>query len=196
MPFRRRRTSDFAAAEPERRGIGPFLKRWTIPIIGALTPISLIVVNISIFIAKNLTEFRWTISILAFVSGIMLNSWAALNIYRMLQQRRPDHALVHERNQEIVLVIGMAVIIIAAFVTALFCYLGLSDYSKLPNGLTFFTGFFAAAIPIFLRAAFHRGVRRGRGRGGSQISTVSGLPPGGTPSPPTSSSMQHPISRR
>ena len=195
MPFRRRRPSSFATAEPDRRGVGAFLKRWTIPIIGALTPISLIVVNISAFIVIHLTQFRWTISILAFVSGLMLNSWAGLNIYRMLQQRRPDHAIVSERNQEIVLVIGMSVMIIAAFLTALFCYLGL-EKNNLPNGLTFFTGFFAAAIPILLRAAFHRSVPSGRGRGGSQISSVSGLPPGGTPSPPTSASMRETIPRR
>ena len=61
------------------------LKRWTIPIIGALTPLALIVVNIAVFIVDNLTQFRWTITILAFVSGLMLNSWTALNIYRVLQ---------------------------------------------------------------------------------------------------------------
>src|SRR5579859_7275041 len=121
MHFRPRRRSKFVAAQPERTGAGAAFKRWTIPVIGALTPTALIVVNIAVFIAKNLTEFRWTISILAFVSGLMLNSWAGLNIYRMLQQRRPDHPIVRERNQEIVLVIGMAVIIIAAFLTALFC---------------------------------------------------------------------------
>jgi hypothetical protein len=186
MPFRRRRPPRFATAEPERRGVGAFLKRWTIPIIGALTPVSLIVVNISAFIVIHLTQFRWTISILAFVSGLMLNSWAALNIYRMLQQRRPDHAIVSERNQEIVLVAGMAVVIIAAFLTALFCYLGLAK-NNLPNGLTFFTGFFAAAIPILLRAAFHRSVPRGRNRGDSQVTTVAGMPPSGPISPPTSS---------
>ncbi len=197
MPFRRRKPKDFVTAEPERSGLGAFLKRWTIPIIGALTPTALIVVNIAVFIAKNLTEFRWTISILAFVSGLMLNSWAGLNIYRMLQQRRPDHALVNERNQEIVLVIGMAVIIIAAFLTAWFCYLGLSSFANLPNGLTFFTGILSAAVPILLRAAFQRGSpRKGRGRGGTPVSTVAGLPPGGTPSPPTPSTMQNPISRR
>src|ERR1700688_3519217 len=172
MHFRPRRRSEFVAAQPERTGAGAALKRWTIPVIGALTPTALIVVNISIFIAKNLTEFRWTISILAFVSGLMLNSWAGLNIYRMLQQRRPDHAIVSERNQEIVLVAGMAVIILAAFLTALFCYLGL-EKNNLPNGLTFFTGVFAAAIPILLRAAFHRGTRRGRNRSDSQITTVA-----------------------
>jgi hypothetical protein len=196
MPFRRRRPSRIATAEPDRTGWVAGLKRWTIPIIGALTPTALIVVNIAVFIAKNLTEFRWTISILAFVSGLMLNSWAGLNIYRMLQQRRPDHPLVHERNQEIVLVFGMAVCIIAAFLTALFCYIGLSNYANLPNGLTFFTGVLSAAVPILLRAAFHRGLPRGRGRGGPPITSVAGLPPSGTPSPPTPTSMQHPIQRR
>ncbi len=197
MPFRRRRPSQIVAAEPARTGLGAFLTRWTIPIIGALTPTALIVVNIAVFIAKNLTEFRITISILAFVSGLMLNSWAGLNIYRMLQQRRPDHAIVNERNQEIVLVIGMAVIIVAAFLTALFCYLGLSNYANLPNALTFLTGVLSAAVPLLLRAAFHRGVPKGRGRGGSTVSTVAGLPPSsGAPTPPTSASMRQPIPRR
>src|ERR1700726_4306907 len=196
MPLRRRRPATFAPMAPERTGLGAFLKRWTIPVIGALTPTALIVVNISIFIAKNLTEFRWTISILAFVSGLMLNSWAGLNIYRMLQQRRPDHPIVSERNQEVVLVAGMAVIIIAAFLTALFCYLGLSNYNDLPNGLTFFTGVLSAAVPILLRAAFHRGVPKGRGRGGTPVSTISALPPGGAPSPPTSASIRQTIPRQ
>jgi len=179
---------------PERTGIGAWLKRWTIPIIGALTPTALIVVNISAFIVIHLQQFRWTIAILAFVSAIMLNSWAGLNIYRMLQQRRPDHPIVSERNQEIVLVAGLAVIILAAFLTALFCYLGLAK-NNLPNGLTFFTGVFAAAIPILLRAAFQRGVRR-RNRGDSQITTVAGVPPSGPLPPPTSSSVQQSIPRR
>src|SRR5579863_2821074 len=178
MPFGRRRSANHVIEDPDRRGLGPWLKRWTIPIIGALTPLALIVVNIAAFIVQHLTEFRWTITILAFVSGIMLNSWTALNIYRVLQARRPDNPVVHERNQEVVLVVGMGAVIVLAFVTALFCYLGLSDPKNLPNGLTFFTGFFAAAIPIFLRAAFRRGAPRGRGRGrGQPPTTVTGLPP-------------------
>ncbi|HVC04814.1 MAG TPA: hypothetical protein VND88_09070 [Candidatus Acidoferrales bacterium] len=196
MPFGRSRSRNRVDEGPERRGAGAFLKRWTIPIIGAVTPVSLIIVNIAAFIIKHLTQFQWTITILAFVSGLMLNSWTALNIYRVLQARRPDHALVHERNQEVVLVVGMAVVIILAFLTALFCYLGLAKQSQLPNGLTFFTGFFACAIPIVLRAAFRRGAPRGRTRGGSQITTVGGLPPGGNLSPPTSSSVHNTIPRQ
>src|SRR5580692_12515763 len=184
MPFGRRRSADVVVDDPDRHGLGPWLKRWTIPIIGALTPLALIVVNIAVFIVDHLTQFRWTITILAFVSGIMLNSWTALNIYRVLQARRPDHPVVNERNQEVVLVVGMGLVIIFAFVTALFSYLGLSNAKELPNGLTFFTGFFAAAVPILLRAAFRRGGSRGggRGRGRGQpqaTTTVAGLPPPG-----------------
>jgi hypothetical protein len=198
MPFGRRRSPAVVVDDPEPHGLGPWLKRWTIPIIGALTPLALIVVNIAAFIVEHLTQFRWTITILAFVSGIMLNSWTALNIYRVLQARRPDHPVVHERNQEVVLVVGMGAVIVLAFITALFCYLGLSDPKNLPNGLTFFTGFFAAAIPIFLRAAFRRGAPRGRGRGRGQpqSTNVAGLPPGAMPSPPTSASVRDTIPRR
>jgi hypothetical protein len=198
MPFGRRRSVDKVIEDPERHGLGPWLKRWTIPIIGALTPLALIVVNIAAFIVQHLTQFRWTITILAFVSGIMLNSWTALNIYRVLQARRPDHPVVHERNQEVVLVVGMAAVILFAFVTALFCYLGLSNAKDLPNGLTFFTGFFAAAIPILLRAAFRRGAPRGRprGRGQPQTTTVAGLPPPAMPSPPTSATIRDTLPRR
>ena len=139
-------------------------------------------VNISVFIVKNLAEFRWAIAILAFVSGLLLNSWAGLNIYRTLQRRRPDHALVSDRNQEIVLVGGMLIVIVAAFVTALFCYLGLSSEANLPNGLTFITGVGAFLVPIVLQAIFRRTLRRSRER--DSTATVSGLPPGPASSQP------------
>ena len=187
-----------AIPEPPERTHGPaaFLKRWTIPIIGALTPVGLIVVNISVFIVKNLAEFRWAITILAFVSSLMLNSWAGLNIYRTLQRRRPDSPMVSERNQEIALVLGMLVVIIAAFLTALFCYLGLSSEANLPNGVTFITGVGAVLVPIVLQAFFRRSVRRSRERSGAV--GVGGLPPGPSPGeqqPPLPPSFRGPPSR-
>ena len=172
LPASRRRRGSYAYAMVLRRrgpgadrvksraAWGALARRRIIPIIGAVTPVGLIVVNIAAFIVKHLVEFRWTIAILAFVSALMLNSWAGLNIYRVLQRRRPDHALVHERNQEVVLVGGMAVIIIVAFLTALFCYLGLSNPNDLPNGLTFITGVLAILVPILLQAAFRGAYRR------------------------------------
>jgi hypothetical protein len=166
-----------------RRGLGPFLRQHTIPIIGAVTPVGLIVVNIAAFIVRHLSEFRWTIAVLAFVSSIMLNSWAGLNIYRVVRRRRPEHALVHDRNQEVVLVGGMAVIIAIAFLTALFCYLGLNNPNDLPNGATFITGLLAFLVPILLQALFRRAYGRDRGDR-SSLTSVGGLPSVSAPTHP------------
>ena len=125
-----------------------------IPIIGALTPVGLMVVNIAAFIVHHLDAFRLIITVLAFVSGLMLNSWTGLNIYRNLRRRAPGHAVVADRNQEFAIVGGMAVVIIAAALTAWFCYQGLSNEKNLPNALTFLTGAVAVAIPVGLKLLF------------------------------------------
>ena len=78
---------------------GSRLRRWVIPAIGALTPVGLIVVNIAVFIVHHLPAFRWTITVLAFVSGMMLNSWFGLKIYRLFKRRYQDHALSAEGNK-------------------------------------------------------------------------------------------------
>jgi len=123
-----------------------------------VTPVLLIVVNIAVFVVKHLQQFRWTITVLAFVSGIMLNSWMALNIYRAVRKRRPNHPLTQDRNQELVLVVGMAGVILSAGVSAVFCYRGLGEEADLPNKLTFLTGAISVAIPTVLSAFFKREV--------------------------------------
>jgi hypothetical protein len=139
-----------------RRGFVAGVRRWTIPAIGAATPIGLIVVNIAAFIVNHLAQFRLGISILAFVSSLMLNSWTALKIYRVAKLRFPNSASLHDRNQEVVLVVGLALIIGISFVEALFCYNGLSNEANLPNSSTFILGVVAIAIPILLQALFAR----------------------------------------
>ncbi len=132
------------------------MRQWTIPAIGALTPVGLIIVNISAFIVHNLAAFRLGISVLAFVSSLMLNSWTALKIYRVAARRFPHSGLLQEHNQEVVLVVGMALIIAISFVEALFCYNGLGNERDLPNAPTFILGVVAIAIPILLQALFGR----------------------------------------
>jgi hypothetical protein len=141
---------------PRQRGVGARLRRWTIPTIGAVTPIGLIIVNIAAFIVHNLAEFRLGISVLAFVSGVMLNAWTALKIYRVAKGRFPHFGPLQDSNQEVVLMIGMALIIAISFVEALFCYNGLSNEANLPNAPTFILGVVAIAIPILLQSVFSR----------------------------------------
>jgi len=180
MPLRRRNPSRQVVGDGPH-GLGSFLKRWTIPTIGAITPVGLIVVNIAAFIVKHLSEFRWTITVLAFVSSMMLNSWFAVNLYRVLQRRRPDNSLVQDRNQEMVLLGGVFAVILFSFLAALFCYLGLSDANSLPNSWTFVSGLVAIAIPIVAQAVFGRDRRRPL-RGGIDPRITPG--PRGTPSAP------------
>lgn len=180
-----------------RRDWAGLLRRWTIPVIGALTPVALIVVNIAAFIVHHLATFRWTITILAFVSGMMLNSWAGLKIYRVLKRRMGGHALVDEGNQDLVLIGGMAVIIAISFVTALFCYWGLENEQNLPNGTTFLTGVLAIAVPILLQAVFNRVL--GGSRGHDVDMPVTGLPASMSPPPPPpppSVPLREPLERR
>jgi len=118
------------------------------------------VVNIAAFIVHHLAEFRLVITVLAFVSAMMLNSWTGLSAYRRFKDSHRGHALVHESNQDIVLIAGMAVIIIAAAVTSLFCWLGLSDEKSLPNATTFLTGVIAIIVPIVLQRLFKGGTDR------------------------------------
>ena len=162
------------------RGVVPFLKRWTIPIIGAITPVGLIVVNVAAFIVKHLSEFRWSITVAAFVSSMMLNSWMAINVYRVVQRRRPENSLVQDRNQELVLVGGVAVVIALSVLAALFCWLGLSNADSLPNAATFLSGAVAIVIPIVLQGVFGRESARGKRAAAGRVTPG----PRGTPSPP------------
>jgi hypothetical protein len=190
------RRSTSRQADDRPRGLVPFLKRWMIPIIGAITPVGLIVVNIAAFIVKHLSEFRWSITVAAFVSSMLLNSWFALNLYRLLKRRRPDHTLVQERNQEVVMVIGVAAVLIASVLAALFCYWGLNDPNSLPNGATFFSGAVAILLPIVLQAYFARMRARNGAAGNPRVSagprgtqaTPEVPPPAAASTPPSGAS--------
>jgi hypothetical protein len=163
-------------------------------VIGAITPVALIVVNIAVFIAKHLAAFRWTIAILAFVSGMMLNSWTGLKIYHLFQRRFREHPLASDRNEDIVLVGGVALIIAISFVTALFCYLGLSNEANLPNPTTFFTGIFAIAVPFTLQFIFSRLL--GRGRKADDVERPVNPFPSTLPPPPPPPPMMGQVSER
>lgn len=160
--------------------------------IGGITPVLLIVVNIAAFIVQNLSAFRWTISILAFVSGIMLDSWTALNIYRALRVRWPNHPLLQDHNQELLLVLSMGVIIVLSFISGYFCYKGLGDASNLPNRLTFITGAVAIITPILLVRLFDHLKRTAGGRRRQLPGRDGGAQAVQSPPPPTAGTSAAP----
>jgi hypothetical protein len=181
--LRRRRASRPVEPPPGREKRTPWqvARAWIIPVIGGVTPVLLIVVNIAAFIVQHVSAFRWTITVLAFVSGIMLDSWTALNIYRALRARFPSNPLLQDSNQELLLVLSMLVIIVLSFISGYFCYQGLGDASNLPNRLTFVTGAVAIATPILLVRLFDHL----KGRSHPQRPAFTGRDRGGqAPAPP------------
>ncbi|MGD1053091.1 MAG: hypothetical protein ABR950_04610 [Candidatus Dormibacteria bacterium] len=170
------------------------VRRWAIPALGAVTPVALIVVNIAVFIVKHLAAFRWSIAILAFVSGMMLNSWIGLKIYRLFQTRYRENPLVSDVNQDMVLIGGMAVVIGISFVTALFCYLGLANEASLPNAMTFLTGIFAIVVPFAFQFVFERVLGRSPKQGGVEL-PANPFPTALSPPPPPPPPMGQPSQR-
>lgn len=165
---------------PSRAGRSSRIRQWIIPTIGAVTPVALIVVNIAAFIVHHLSEFRFVITVLAFVSGMMLNSWMGLSIYRWLKLRRRDHPLFDESNQDILLISGMGVIIIISAITAWGCYAGLSNEKDLPNAPTFIIGIVAILGPMLIQRFFQRAAHDEERR----LARPTGLPSGSPPAPP------------
>jgi len=180
--LRRRRASRPVGPPPGREKRTPWqvARAWIIPVIGGVTPVLLIVVNIAAFIVQHVSAFRWTITVLAFVSGIMLDSWTALNIYRALRARFPSNPLLRDSNQDLMLVVSMLVIIVLSFISGYFCYQGLGDASNLPNRLTFVTGAVAIATPILLVRLFDHL----KGRSHPQRPAFTGRDRGGQPPAP------------
>lgn len=167
---------------PARSGplaaIGRFVKRWTIPIIGGVTPVGLIVINVAVWINDHLQQERWFISIAAFVSGMILNSWVVLQVYRWVQQRWPHWGIVHTQNQEMALVVGMGVVTVYSFLSALACYIGLRDTQHLPNAFTLWWGALQIAIPFGLKLFFERAEKRAARR---NLRSGTPVPPGADP---------------
>ncbi len=209
-----RRVAPAPAPEPPsaRRSflaaVGRFLKRWTIPVIGGVTPVGLILINIAVWINDHLDTERWIIAVMAFFSGMILNTWWVLQMYRWVQQRWPHWGIVHERNQEMALVIGMSIVTLYSFLSAVACFVGLRNTQNLPNAFTLWWGIIQIAIPfggkIYFEYAEKRAERRNvqaegsflaRGASSTAASTPGsrfgrrGTPP---PAPPAGPGMSPP----
>jgi hypothetical protein len=167
-----------ATPPPRRRNLRAFLKKWTIPIIGGITPVGLILVNVAVYINDHVQDLRWGIAVAAFLSGMMLNTWVALSLYRWVKRHFPDWSLTQEQNQEMVLVLGMFVITVISVLSAVFCFYGLGDAKHLPNKETFLYGAVQIAWPVFAKLFVDRDAEK------AKRASATALPAGATPGGP------------
>jgi len=138
-----------------RRGLGGFLKQWTIPVIAGVPPLALMVINIAAFLVNHIEQFRWTVAVLAFMSGMMINSYIGLNLFRLVQRRLPNLGIFHPSNEELVVALGMGVITIISFLLAFFSFRGL-DRNNLPDPFTFIYGSASVLGAVIVKLFFDK----------------------------------------
>lgn len=176
MPLLRHRPAPPLA--PRKRSLVENLRMWTILVVSGVTPLLLIAINVAAYIINHLSEFRWTVAVMSFVSGMCLNTWWVLNIYRTVQRRRPDWSLFNPRNEDILVVAAMLSVTIFTFILAWLTYRQLEDPAKLPDPLTFVYGVLGVILVIRAKIFFDRDRER------KLLDAARARPVGTVPPPP------------
>jgi hypothetical protein len=92
----------------------------------------------------------------AFISALILNSLTAVNVYRFVRNRWPNFVISRQENGNWVLIGAIALIIITAFLSSIFSYVGMANPRRLPNGIAVITGFLGVMIPLGLSLGLNR----------------------------------------
>lgn len=127
-----------------------------LPVIGLATPVGLLVVNFSAWVISQLGAFRWGVAVSAFISALILNSLTAVNVYRYVRNRWPDFIISRPQNGTWVLIGAITVILILAFLSSVFSYVGMANPRHLPNAIAVITGFVGVIIPLGLSLVLNR----------------------------------------
>ncbi len=127
-----------------------------LPVIGLATPVGLLVVNFSAWVISQLGAFRWGVAVSAFISALVLNSLTAVNVYRYVRNRWPDFVVSRRGERHWVLIGAITVILILAFLSSVFSYVGMANPRHLPNGIAVITGFVGVIIPLGLSLVLNR----------------------------------------
>ncbi len=127
-----------------------------LPVIGLATPVGLLVVNFSAWVISQLGAFRFGVAVSAFISALILNSLTAINVLRFVRNRWPDLVVSRPENSNWVLLAAVVVILITAFLSSYFSYLGMSNPRHLPNGIAVITGFLGVIIPLGISLGMNR----------------------------------------
>ncbi len=127
-----------------------------LPAVGLATPMGLLVVNFSAWVISQLGAFRWGVAVSAFISALILNSLTAVNVYRYVRNRWPDFVMSRPESGNWVLLAAITLILLTAFLSALFSYVGMENPKHLPNGIAVITGFLGVMIPLGLSLGLNR----------------------------------------
>lgn len=150
-------------------------------IIGVITPVGVLAVNVSAFIMQHLGEFRLTIAACALISALVLNGFSAYWALRYAE--RNANPLFTEYRIWIVTLAVLAVLI-SAGVTTVLTYLGMRDPRHLPDLLSVLGSLAALAMPFALTYVQRRIARPRQRRRGDPPGVGGGEAGDGDPTRP------------
>ena len=128
-------------------------------VLGVITPIGILAVNVSAFVMSHLAQFRIGIAALALLSGLVLNGLTAWWLLRLAS--RSAGPLFREYR---LWAVGVAVMIVALTAAGggYLTYLGMRDPRRLPDTLSMVVATFMLLVPLAVSFA----ARRMAGMGG------------------------------
>jgi D-alanyl-lipoteichoic acid acyltransferase DltB (MBOAT superfamily) len=114
-------------------------------VVGIITPVGILVVNLAAFVMRNLEQFRIGIAVCALISSLVLNGLTATWLLRLAARRQ---IAIYVRHQEWAGVILTTVVIATSLGAAIFTYIGMGNPSHLPDILSVLTALAALLVPI------------------------------------------------
>jgi hypothetical protein len=126
---------------------GYLSSRLLLIVIGIITPIGILVVNLSAFVMRNLQQFRVGIAVCALISSLVLNGLTASWLLRLAGRRSIS---IYLKHQEWATVIATTIVLATSIGAAIFTYIGMANPSHLPDTLSVLTALAALLVPFGL----------------------------------------------
>ncbi len=120
-------------------------RRTVLLAIGVVTPIGVLVVNLSAFVMTHLDQFRLLIAGCALISSLVLNGLAAS---WLVARRRSSRA--YREYPELVRAVAAIAVVGSAGLAAYFTYVGMRDPRTLPNLIAIVASLLALLVPFGL----------------------------------------------
>lgn len=113
--------------------------------IGIVTPIGILMVNLSAFVMAHLDQFRLVIAACALISSLVLNGLA---IFWLIGLARRRSSRFYVEYPELVRAVAAIVVVGSAGLAAYFTYVGMRDPRRLPNLVAIVASLLALAVPF------------------------------------------------
>ncbi len=129
------------------------LREAVLLVLGVITPIGILGVNVSAFVMGHLSAFRIVIAGCALVSGLVLNGLTAWWVLRLASRNANP---MYREYRRWAIGIATVIVIVTAAAGGYLTYLGMRDPSHLPDSLSMIVSAFMLLLPLAVTFAGRR----------------------------------------